>query len=118
MLAYLEALCNALKGRDALTIVALLRHPLASALPAQVVDEAERIADAASGSDFIAPIHTFRMYHQTAHLLGVCTDPATRRRPAGSGRAASVLSAANAAVGDIERAPQMELELPLRIAVA
>ncbi|MCC6928248.1 MAG: hypothetical protein IT359_04560 [Gemmatimonadaceae bacterium] len=115
MLAYLEALCNALKGRDALAIIALLRHPLASALPAQVVDEAERIAAAGSGTDFIAPIHAFRLYHQTAHLLGVCTDPATRRRPAGHTRSTV---AANAAMDDAESAPQIELELPLRIAVA
>ena len=116
MLAYLEALCNALKGRDALAIAALLRHPLASALPAQVVEEAERIAAAASGSDFIAPIHAFRLYHQTAHLLGVCTDPATRRRLAGSGRPVMPASVPSATLGEAERAPQ--IELPLRIAVA
>lgn len=122
MLAYLEALCNALKARDARVIEALLRHPLASALPAQVVDESERIAAAGGGSDFIAPLHAFRLYHQTAHLLGACTDPATRRRPAGASRsvvgpaAANAASAASAFSGEVERAPQIELEL--RVAVA
>jgi len=25
----------------------------------------------------IAPVQTLRLYHQTAHLLGACSDPAT-----------------------------------------
>lgn len=105
MLAYLEALCSALKARDAFAISELLRHPLASALPSQVVDEARRIADP-QGAEHLAPLHTLRLYHQTAHLLGSCTDPATRRRTVGAPRAA----------GEVTR--QMELELPLHAAVA
>lgn len=107
MLAYLEALCRALKGRDSLLIGGLLRHPLASALPPQVIEEAERIA-AASGDELSVPIHAVKLYHQTAHLLGACTDPATRRRPAAT--------AAPRIPG--ERTRQMELELPTRAAVA
>jgi hypothetical protein len=79
VLAYLEALCSALKARDALAIGELLRHPLATALPAVALEEAQRIA-AQPGADHLAPLHTLRLYHQTAHLLGACSDPATRRR--------------------------------------
>jgi hypothetical protein len=28
----------------------------------------------------IAPVQTLRLYHQTAHLLGACSDPATGTR--------------------------------------
>ncbi|MBK6843047.1 MAG: hypothetical protein IPK33_17990 [Gemmatimonadetes bacterium] len=108
MLAYLEALCAALKARNVLTIGELLRHPLASALPAQVVDEAQRIAATPLGTEHIAPLHTFRLYHQTAHLLGACTDPASRRRPQ--------TTATTRQPGELTR--QIELELPLRAAVA
>ncbi len=107
MLAFLESLCRALKARDSLLIGELLRHPLASALPPQVLAEAERIAGA-SGDELSVPIHTLQLYHQTAHLLGACTDPATRRRPA----------AATPPRIPGERTRQIELELPMRAAVA
>jgi hypothetical protein len=29
------------------------------------------------GRAMIAPVQTLRLYHQTAHLLGACSDPAT-----------------------------------------
>ncbi|HEX4933599.1 MAG TPA: hypothetical protein VFV33_10505 [Gemmatimonadaceae bacterium] len=93
----------------------MLRHPLASALPAQVVDEAERILACASGSDFVAPIHALRLYHQTAHLLGACTDPATRRRHP---QASHSIPVTRLGRSDAERTPQFELEFPRRIAVA
>lgn len=89
MLAYLDALCTALRLRDLARIAELLCHPLASALPASVVDEARRIAGA-DPSDVAAPVQTLRLYHQTAHLLGVCADPASRvhaARSAPSGQA-------------------------------
>jgi hypothetical protein len=105
VLAYLEALCTALRRRDAARIAALLRHPLASALPGAVVDEARRIA-VARPADPIAPIQTLRLYHQTAHLFGACDDPASRTRQ-------SVL----AGPGN-ERPRQMELDLSVGIAVA
>ena len=105
MLAYLDALCNALRRRDAARIAELLRHPLASALPATVVDEARRIARARP-ADPIAPVQTLRLYHQTAHLLGACDDPASRTRQ-------SVLTHP---AGDRPR--QMELDLPETAAVA
>lgn len=80
MLAFLDALCNALRQRDVAAITRLLEHPLASALPEAVLEEAGRIA-AGTGKEYLAPVHTLRLYHQTAHLLGACADPATRRRP-------------------------------------
>ena len=64
-----------------------LQHPLARALPRQVREEAMLIARR-GGRAMIAPVQTLRLYHQTAHLLGACSDPATRneqRRPAPAG---------------------------------
>ena len=105
MLAYLEALCSALKIRDARVIAELLRHPLATALPTLVKEEAERIAAQGVGG-FLAPVHALHLYHQTAHLLGACADPATRRRLIVPVRVVN------------ERPRQMELELPYQAAVA
>lgn len=102
MLAYLDALCTALRTRDVDAIAALLSHPLVSALPPTVLAEAQRIACGNTG-EHAAPLHTLRLYHQTAHLLGSVTDPATRHRPASS--------AATRAAAD--RSRQMELDLPL-----
>lgn len=105
MLAYLEALCLALKARDSLAIGELLRHPLASALPTVVLQEAQCIAVLTSAAS-VAPIHALRLYHQTAHLLGACTDPASRVRAVAATRTPG------------ERTRQIELELPIRSAVA
>ena len=77
MLAYLDRLCAALLARDAAEIMRLLGHPLAGALPAGVREEALAIARAGTRG-FRAPMQTLRLYHQTTHLLGVCSDPATR----------------------------------------
>lgn len=109
MLAYLEALCSALKARNALAIGELLRHPLASALPPVALEEAQRIA-AQPEADHLAPLHTLRLYHQTAHLLGACSDPATRRR---TPRSVPVTGE-----GSPGGARQMELDLFVQAAVA
>ena len=76
MLAFLDSLCDALIARDADRITRLLAHPLARALPAGVRDEAVAIAQGGRRG-FAAPLRTLRLYHQTAHLLGVSADPAT-----------------------------------------
>lgn len=110
MLAYLEFLCIALKNRDALAIADLLRHPLASALPPAILEEARRIASPQS-TEYVVPIQALRLYHQTAHLLGACTDPGTKRRSA-------VATPTRAVVAVSERPRQMELELPQCAAVA
>jgi hypothetical protein len=77
MLAFLDALCAALLSRDAESVRRLLRHPLASALPATVLDEAQGVLDGAA-RPYAAPLHALRLYHQTAHLLGVARDSASR----------------------------------------
>ena len=79
MLAFLDSLCTALTSRDVARIRQLLAHPLSLALPRAVREEASAIAGGASRG-FVAPLQTMRLYHQTAHLLGACTDPASRRR--------------------------------------
>jgi hypothetical protein len=76
VLAFLDSLCTALLARDAQQILDLLQHPLARALPRQVREEALLIARR-GGKAMIAPVQTLRLYHQTAHLLGACSDPAT-----------------------------------------
>ena len=85
MLAFLDSLCSALLARDAQRILELLRHPLARALPRQVREEAMLIARR-GGRTMIAPVQTLRLYHQTAHLLGACSDPASEAQ--GSDQAA------------------------------
>ena len=76
MLAFLDTLCAALLARDTQRITELLGHPLARALPRQVREEAMLIARR-GGRAVIAPVQTLRLYHQTAHLLGACSDPAS-----------------------------------------
>jgi hypothetical protein len=78
MLAFLDSLCAALTSRDAARIRQLLAHPLSLALPRAVREEASAIAGGASRG-FVAPLQTMRLYHQTAHLLGVRSDPAGQR---------------------------------------
>ena len=77
MLAYLDMLCSALLARNGEEILRLLDHPLASALPRRVREEALAIVRAGEKS-FMAPIHALHFYHQTAHLLGAQSDPASR----------------------------------------
>ena len=79
MLAFLDSLCTALLARDAQQILSLMRHPLARALPRQVREEAMLIARR-GGRTLIAPVQTLRLYHQTAHLLGACSDPVDNAR--------------------------------------
>jgi hypothetical protein len=80
MLAFLESLCAALIARDAGRIHQLLAHPLSRALPRAVREEANAIAGGSSRR-FTAPLQAMRLYHQTAHLLGVRSDPAIRHLP-------------------------------------
>jgi len=78
MLSFLDSLCGALIARDVTRIRLLLAHPLSRALPRAVRDEAGAIAGGTSRG-FVAPLQTMRLYHQTAHLLGVRSDPAVPR---------------------------------------
>ena len=96
MLAFLDSLCGALIARDTDRIRLQLAHPLAHALPRSVREEAIAIANGHRRA-FVAPLHTLRLYHQTAHLLGARVDPAIHRH-AGNGSHGSEI-------------PQMELPL-------
>ena len=78
MLAFLESLCGALLARDPEAIRRLLAHPLVHALPRAVRDEARAVANG-TARGYAAPLQAMHLYHQTAHLLGACADPATRR---------------------------------------
>jgi hypothetical protein len=78
MLAFLDSLCAALIARDVIRIRQLLAHPLARALPRAVREEAAAIAAGAPRA-YTAPLQAMRLYHQTAHMLGVRSDPALRR---------------------------------------
>lgn len=80
MLAFLDSLCAALIARDADRIRQLLAHPLSRALPRAVREEAAAIAGGSSRR-FTAPLQAMRLHHQTAHLLGVRSDPAARHVP-------------------------------------
>lgn len=85
MLAFLDSLCGALIARDVIRIRQLLAHPLSRALPRAVREEASAIA-AGGSRGFVAPLQAMRLYHQTAHLLGVRSDPAVRRPARDPGR--------------------------------
>ena len=98
MLAFLDALCAALSQRDADALLRLLAHPLASALPDAVMAEVMQVVEGRAAAHF-APINALRLYHQTAHFLGMSRE----RQPA-------VPSVARAT----PRTAQMEL--PLQVA--
>ena len=85
MLAFLDSLCVALIARDVVRIRQLLAHPLSRALPRAVREEASAIAGGSSRG-FVAPLQAMRLYHQTAHLLGVRSDPAVRTKVREPGR--------------------------------
>lgn len=86
MLAYLEALRDALIARDGDAIRRLLAHPLAGALPDPVRSEAARILAGTMPAHSV-PIAALQLYHQTAHCLGVAREDravgreAPRERP-------------------------------------
>jgi hypothetical protein len=91
VLAFLESLCSALSARDVELILRLLAHPLAQALPRAVRDEARSMANG-QVRGFTAPLQAMHLYHQTAHLLGACTDPAKRPHDSLAGRVFSAPS--------------------------
>jgi hypothetical protein len=105
VLAFLDAFCTALLHRDAVVVRQLLQHPLAAALPQGVRDEAHRILEG-EARPFAAPLQALRLYHQTAHLLGVSHDAATR------------LEKGRPSIAPSERSGQMEMELSLPARVA
>ena len=102
VLAFLEALRDALIARDSDAIRRLLAHPLAGILPDGVRAEADRILKGQS-SPVVVPIATLQLFHQTAHCLGVV-------------REARGVGADGAKPGTRRRTPSAQMELPLQVA--
>ena len=86
MLAYLDALIDALTIRDSAEVHRLLAHPLARILPVAVRDEADALTQGRCDS-LAAPLRAMQLRHQTAELLreaplvADATDPAADARP-------------------------------------
>jgi hypothetical protein len=68
MLAYLDALLDALSVRDTADVERLLSHPLARVLPETVRDEARALIQR-TGDGLAAPLRLMRLRHVTAELL-------------------------------------------------
>ena len=68
MLAYLDALINALSLRDGAEVTRLLAHPLSRILPATVRDEVSAVVEGRCDS-LTAPLRLMQLRHQTAELL-------------------------------------------------
>lgn len=102
MLAYLEALRDALIAREVDEIRRLLAHPLAGALTDAVRTEAHRVLQGLMPS-IAVPLATLQLYHQTAHCLGVARDV----------RAVGHLSKTPVVR---ERRSTAQIELPLQVA--
>lgn len=85
MLAYLDALLDALSLRDAAAVERLLAHPLARILPEGARDEARQIGGGA-GDALAAPLRVMQLRHLTAELLRESPPVADRAadRPAES----------------------------------
>lgn len=69
MLAYLDALIDALVLRDNAAVRRLLAHPLVRILPAAVRDEADALAEGRCDA-LAAPLRAMQLRHRTAELLG------------------------------------------------
>ncbi|MCE9602240.1 MAG: hypothetical protein K8S21_08520 [Gemmatimonadetes bacterium] len=68
MLAYLDALIDALSLRDRAEVTRLLAHPLSRILPAPVREEANTLAEGRCDA-LAAPMRLMQLRHQTAELL-------------------------------------------------
>lgn len=79
MLAYLDALLDALSLRDAAAVDRLLAHPLARILPEAARDEA-RLIGRGAGDALAAPLRVMRLRHLTAELLRESPVARTRSR--------------------------------------
>lgn len=102
VLAFLEALRDALMARDVHAVQRLLSHPLAGALPDAVRAEALRVVQDQM-APMAVPIATLQLYHQTAHCLGVA------RETRGVGADASTTRHRS-------RPATAQIELPLQVA--
>lgn len=81
MLAYLDALLDALSLRDTAEVHRLLAHPLVRIMPEPVRDEVRALA-AGEGDALAAPLRLMQLRHMTAQLLHETTDaPIVADRP-------------------------------------
>lgn len=78
MLAYLDALLDALSLRDSAEVERLLAHPLARILPDAARDEAQAIIRG-RGDALAAPLRLMQLRHVTAELLQEAPPVADRR---------------------------------------
>lgn len=117
MLAYLDALLDALAVRDTAEVQRLLAHPLARILPDAARAEVMTVADGRTDA-LAAPLRVMQLRHQTAELLQDAPPVAdlAERAPASE----------RTEVGDAPRAPRahptdrtrrparlVQMELPL-----
>lgn len=113
MLAYLDALLDALSLRDAAEVDRLLAHPLARILPDEARLEARAIAHG-EGDALAAPLHVMRLRHLTAELLR--DEPVVADRPVADAPAAAEAprEPLRSAPTRGNRAPRLvQMELPL-----
>lgn len=74
MLAYVDALCAAMLGRNSAEIKRLLALPHAAKLPRRVREEATTIAKS-NGYGHAAPVHALHYFYTLTHLLDENNDP-------------------------------------------
>lgn len=117
MLAYLDALLDALAVRDAAEVRRLLAHPLARILPDAAHAEAMALADGRTDA-LAAPLRVMQLRHQTAELLRDAppvADLAERTSVADPIDAAAAPRSPRAHPTDRTRRPArlVQMELPL-----
>ncbi len=117
MLAYLDALLDALTVRDTAKVRRLLAHPLARILPDAARAEAMALADGRTDA-LAAPLRVMQLRHQTAQLLRDAlpvADLAEQAPASDPVEAADALRAPRAHPIDRTRRPGrlVQMELPL-----
>lgn len=86
MLAYLDALLDALSVRDTADVDRLLAHPLSRVLSEAVREEAQALIRG-GGDPLAAPLRLMQLRHVTAELLQETPEVADRAVAAGTDRA-------------------------------
>lgn len=116
MLAYLDALLDALSVRDTAEVGRLLAHPLARILSEAARDEARAIGRG-EGDALAAPLHVMHLRHLTAELLreGPVVADRAEAEPAELPAVAEVArETRRSAPGRTHRSPRLvQMELPL-----
>lgn len=113
MLAYLDALLDALSLRDAAEVERLLAHPLVRILPDPARDEALAIIRG-RGDALAAPLRLMQLRHVTAELLQEAPPVADRRAADEAMAVDAAREHRRPAPTLTRRAPrQVQMELPL-----